>query len=117
MPSHCSYRPLVSTTLAIDYHLGKGLDPFYFHLDTFILFLLQGLLMFFMFVKMLNAVSDTTPNKYIALFATGLYMLHPSLAETVNYIISRSDTLSTLFVVLAFVVYQYSETARKYICT
>jgi hypothetical protein len=40
--SHCSYRPLVSTTLAIDYYLGKGLNPFYFHLSTFIFFLLQG---------------------------------------------------------------------------
>src|ERR1043165_1947309 len=114
MPSHCSYRPLVSTTLAIDYAMGKGLDPFWFHLDTFILFLLQGVLMFFMFLKMLDVVSNNTPNKYIALFATALYMLHPSLAETVNYIISRSDTLSTLFVVMSFVVYQYSAIARKY---
>jgi tetratricopeptide (TPR) repeat protein len=41
-------------------------------------------------------------------------MLHPALAETVNYIISRSDTLSTLFVVMGFVVYQYSAVARRY---
>lgn len=114
MPSHCSYRPLVSTTLAIDYFLGKGLNPFYFHLSTFILFLLQGVLMFFLFAKMLNTASTTTPNNFIALFATGLYMLHPSLAETVNYIISRSDTLSTLFVIMAFVVYQYSAFARRF---
>ncbi len=112
--SHCSYRPLVSTTLAIDYHLGKGLNPFYFHLSTFIFFLLQGVLMFFFFVKMLDTVSANTPNRFIALFATGLYMLHPALAETVNYIISRSDTLSTLFVIMAFVVYQYSAIARRF---
>ncbi|MBP6731346.1 MAG: hypothetical protein KA149_04765, partial [Chitinophagales bacterium] len=112
--SHCSYRPLVSTTLAIDYYLGKGLNPFYFHLSTFIFFLLQGVLMFFFFVKMLDAVSANTPNRFIALFATGLYMLHPALAETVNYIISRSDTLSTLFVIMAFVVYQYSAVARRF---
>lgn len=112
--SHCSYRPLVSTTLAIDYYMGKGLDPFYFHISTFFFFVLQGVLMFFFFVKMLDAVSGNTPNRFIALFATGLYMLHPALAETINYIISRSDTLSTVFVVMAFVVYQYSAVARKY---
>jgi hypothetical protein len=70
--------------------------------------------MFFFFVKMLDAVSANTPNRFIALFATGLYMLHPALAETVNYIISRSDTLSTLFVIMAFVVYQYSAVARRF---
>src|SRR5579872_608411 len=43
LPNHCSYRPLVSTTLAIDYAIGNGLDPFYFHISTFILFLLQGI--------------------------------------------------------------------------
>ena len=114
MPSHCSYRPLVTTSLAIDYYFAKGLNPFYFHLSTFVLFLIQGVLMFFMFNKILDTVSANTPNKFIALFMTAFYMLHPSLAETINYIISRSDTLSTFFVVVGFVVYQYSATARKY---
>ena len=114
LPTHCSYRPLVSTTLAIDYYMGHGLDPFYFHLDTFILFLLQGVLMFFLFAKLIGFVSDTSTARYIAFFTTALYMLHPALAETINYVISRSDTLSTLFVVMAFVVYQYSAIARRY---
>lgn len=114
LPTHCSYRPLVSTTLAIDYYMGHGLDPFYFHLDTFILFLLQGVLMFFLFAKMLEDAAPKPLNQYVSLFTTALYMLHPALAETVNYVISRSDTLSTLFVVMAFVVYQYSAVARKY---
>ncbi len=113
-PSNASYRPIVSTTLAIDYYLGKGLNPVYFHLSTFILFLLQGAFMFFFFVKILDVVSANTPNKFIALFAVAFYMLHPSMAETINYVISRSDSISTLFVVLAFVVYQYSAVARKF---
>jgi hypothetical protein len=32
LPSNQSYRPLVSTLLAIDYSLGHGLRPFWFHL-------------------------------------------------------------------------------------
>src|SRR6266705_6924130 len=35
LPSNQSYRPLVSTLLAIDYSLGYGLRPFWFHLSIF----------------------------------------------------------------------------------
>src|SRR5438132_8724791 len=44
LPSNQSYRPLVSTLLAIDYWLGAspaptgGLNPFWFHLSIFALF-------------------------------------------------------------------------------
>src|SRR6266404_6272694 len=38
LPSNQSYRPLVSTLLAIDYQLGGGLHPFWFHLSIFALF-------------------------------------------------------------------------------
>src|SRR3954466_7052944 len=38
LPTNQSYRPLVSTLLAIDYQLAGGLDPFCFHLSVFILF-------------------------------------------------------------------------------
>src|SRR3954467_4745072 len=47
LPSNQSYRPLVSTLLAIDYSLGGGMRPFWFHLSIFALFvLLVGLLAF-----------------------------------------------------------------------
>src|SRR6266702_2502018 len=38
LPSNQSYRPLVSTLLAIDYQLAHGLHPFCFHLSVFALF-------------------------------------------------------------------------------
>src|ERR1700709_1223630 len=41
LPSNRSYRPLISTSLAIDYWMGHGLKPLYFHLSTFFWFLLQ----------------------------------------------------------------------------
>src|ERR1700741_2243687 len=34
LPSNQSYRPLVSTLLAIDYRLGGGLQPFWFHVSA-----------------------------------------------------------------------------------
>src|ERR1041385_1481389 len=46
LPSNQSYRPLVSTLLAIDYRLG-GLQPFWFHLSIFALFAALTLLLAF----------------------------------------------------------------------
>src|SRR6266404_6906344 len=37
LPSNQSYRPLVSTLLAIDYRLGGGLNPLWFHISIFAL--------------------------------------------------------------------------------
>src|SRR2546421_8397404 len=39
LPSNQSYRPLVSTLLAIDYHLGGKVEPFWFHVSAFALFI------------------------------------------------------------------------------
>src|SRR5216684_1074307 len=33
LPSNQSYRPLVSTLLALDYKLGGGVQPFWFHMS------------------------------------------------------------------------------------
>lgn len=53
-------------------------------------------------------------NHYLAIFSSVIFLLHPANAETVNYIIARSDIISTLFILLAFVLYQYSSFSRKY---
>src|SRR5256885_9718278 len=38
LPSNQSYRPVVSTLLAIDYWLSGGVRPFWFHLSILALF-------------------------------------------------------------------------------
>ncbi|MBI3502481.1 MAG: tetratricopeptide repeat protein [Bacteroidetes bacterium] len=114
LPSNQSYRPMVTTTLAIDYWLGGGLNPFYFHVSQFVFFLAQGLLLFFLFYKIFSIAFPHAWNFFVALLAAAWYLLHPANAETINYIIARGDSLSTFFVVLAFVMYMYSERSRKY---
>ena len=114
LPSNQSYRPLLTTTLAIDYWLGKGLsDTFYFHLTTFLFFVLQGLFMFLLFRQILRRVSPDSPNDWISLMTVAWFMLHPVCAETINYIIQRGDSLSTFFVVLGLTIYALSERSRK----
>src|SRR5438105_6330049 len=97
LPSNQSYRPLVSTLLAIDYQLG-GLNPFWFHLSIFALFVALTLLIAFVIYRLID-------NLWIALGASALYGLHPPNADTVNYIVASSEVISTLGVISSFAVY------------
>jgi tetratricopeptide (TPR) repeat protein len=105
LPANQSYRPLVSTTLAIDYRLGGGLAPFAFHLSTFLLFLAQGAAMFLLFRRILASAGRADEADAVSLFAVGWYLLHPAAAETINYVIARGDSISTLFVVAALLLH------------
>jgi len=114
MPSGRTWRPLVSTSLAIDYWLGGGLKPFYFHLSTFFWFLVQLVLMFFLFRRIMDAARPHPSNIWTAWFATALYGLHPANAETVNYIIQRGDLYDTLGVVAGLLMFIAWPSRRKY---
>ena len=114
LPQNQSYRPIVSASLAIDYRLGNGYNLFYFHLSSFLLYLLQGILLFFLIFKLFDRSHPGSWNFYIAALATSWYMLHPANAETINYIIARSDLQSTFFIVLGLVLYMFSPFSKKY---
>jgi tetratricopeptide (TPR) repeat protein len=113
LPQNQAYRPVVTTSLALDYAMGNGYDLFAFHITTFLLFLAQGLMMMVLFQHLLRLSSANKYTGYIALFATAWYMLHPAIAETVNYIIARSDIQSTVAVLAAFVLYIRSPFCKK----
>jgi protein O-mannosyl-transferase len=105
-PRGHTWRPLVTTTLAIDYWLGGGLQStFYFHLSTFLWFLVLLLLLYLLYASIFERAQPRPSNPWIAWFAVAWFGLHPALAETVNYIIQRADLLSTLGVVAALVLY------------
>lgn len=115
LPQNQSYRPVTTTSLALDYWLGGDYYLFFFHLSTFLLFLIQGWLMVKFMSRIFNITADNNQqNAIIALIAATFYLLHPAIAETVNYVIARADIQSTFGVVLAFVLYQYSLLCRKY---
>lgn len=115
LPQNQSYRPVTTTSLAFDYWLGHDYYLFFFHLSTFLLFLAQGWLMVKFMARIFNITTDDDHrNTTIALIAGTFYLLHPAIAETVNYVIARADVQSTFGVVMAFVLYQYSDRCRKY---
>ncbi len=110
---HQSLRPLVSTTLAIDYWLGGEMKPFFFQLSNFLWHIGLCVLLFFVYLKIISIFSKSKWNPYIALFGAAWFAVHTAGAETINYIISRSDILSTFFIVLAFYVYVAYPQKRK----
>ena len=113
LPSNQSYRPLVSTLLAIDYRLG-GLQPFWFHISIFALFIALTLLLAFVVYRVLEIVTPSSTNLWIALASAGWYGLHPANADTINYIIASSELISTLGVVASFAVYFAFPHLRRY---
>lgn len=113
LPTNSSYRPLVTTTLAIDYAIG-GLYNWPYHVDSFSLFVLQCVLMLLWFRRLVDASGARPENRWIALFAAALYGVHTVNAETVNYIIARSEILSTLGVVAGLWLRASSARARRW---
>jgi protein O-mannosyl-transferase len=128
MPTNRGYLPVFTTSTAVDYYISKkdpfsinkenkyaeGQIPFYYHWPMFIIFLLQGILMFFLLLKIFNISYKQEWSIYIALFAIAWYLFHPGNAETINYICQRTDLYSTFFILLGFVMFIFSKVCRKY---
>jgi len=113
-PPNQAYRPGLTTLNTIDYwimrqFLPKQLmpKPFVFHCSIFISYVLLGVLLFFFVYALFNSVIENEWNKYAALFAVSWYWLNTANAETINYIIARSDSFSTMMIMLSFVIYIY----------
>ena len=113
-PSHWGLRSLVTTTLAIDYWLGGGLYPFWFQFSTFGWHIVLCFLLFFVYRSVIKNAFKNEWAPYLALVAASWYGLHTSNAETLNYIIARSDVLSTLLIVLSLFVFITRPSKRKF---
>ena len=114
MPTNASYRPLTSTSFALDYRWGRGLNPFAFHVTQWCLHLLMGALLFFFLKRILEitgAAAERT--RLLSLFGAALFTLHRANTETVNFLTLRSEILSTLGVMGSFVLFQYAPRWRK----
>ena len=106
LPLNQSYRPVLQTTLAIDYRLAGGYEPAMFQASTFVWFVGQLALMYGLFLAIAGRVSDDmSANRWTALVATAVYGLHPLCAETVNYVIQRGEILSAIGVVGTLLLY------------
>jgi tetratricopeptide (TPR) repeat protein len=85
-------------------------DTFGYHFVNVVLHLLNGILVFLATRKVMSwAGVEKWPTEILAIFAAGLFLLHPLQTESVSYVASRSETLSVFFVLAALVVFLYRE--------
>jgi len=107
LPANQAYRPGTTTLNAIDVWLGGTgrPEPRTFHVSIFAAYLVLGVFLYLFLLLVLRESFDRPWTRWAALAGTGLFLLHTANAETVNYVIARSDSFSTLMVLVAFVVY------------
>jgi len=104
LPTNQAYRPVVASLNTIDYWIGGGLDPVIFHWHIFLEFLLLLVLLYWILLRVFEAASGKR-HQYVALVGTFLFAFHTASAETLNYVIARSDVFSTLMVLLGMILY------------
>ena len=114
LPANQTYRPVVTASLALDYALGHGYVPFWFHLSTLLWFLVLVSLLFLFFETLLNRVEVSPANFWLALGIAVWFGVHPAMAETVNYVIQRGDLYCTLGCVGGLSVYARWPPLRRY---
>ncbi len=111
-PLNAAYRPLTSTSFALDYWLGGGADPFFFHVTQWSLHLALGILVYLLLERVL-ALAGLGETRVPALFGAALFCLHRVNSETVNFLTLRSEILAALGVVGSFVLYQRMPSVRR----
>ncbi len=100
------YRPVVSTTYAIDYALW-GLKPFGFHLTNIIIHVINSLLFFKLLLLIFaGGKGNLTGAKLFAVLFGGLiFAVHPIHTEAVTWVSGRTDSLSFTFFTSSFIYY------------
>jgi len=104
LPENQTYRPVVTSLNAIDYWLAGGLNPKAFHWHIYVEFLLLLALLYRVLLKVFE-LSSGEQHQYVAFFAMAFFAFHTATAETINYIIARSDGFSTLMVLAGMLIY------------
>jgi Flp pilus assembly protein TadD len=117
LPQNTVYRPLVTLSLAIDYAIGRGLDPLPFHVTQLLLFAAVGVLIFLLYRRLFEwtpVASRPSPlADFTALFAATLFCVHTANTQPGNYISARSELLSALGVLGAFAMYLFAPRTRR----
>lgn len=81
-------------------------DPWSFKLVNLILHLLNGCLLFGLFVRAGALMGMAPRHRLVAgLFAASLWLLHPLAVSTVLYVVQRMTQLATLFTLLGLLAY------------
>ena len=115
LPANRAYRPMVTFLNAVDYSLSGELNSTTFHTHIFFWYVVTVLLFLILMVhlsKKANLLFDFKAKVFIVLTSL-FFATHTINAETINYICARSDSFSTLFVLVSLLLFINQKT-RKY---
>ena len=103
--AEASYRPVATLSYYLLYGIGE-LNPFWYHLGSLILHMLNVILVYFL-------TQALQKDKNAALVAGLLFACHPVLTEAINCISFNEDLLAALFYMMSFLLYLKSTPNRK----
>jgi tetratricopeptide (TPR) repeat protein len=89
------WRPLVTTSFAIDYKLWK-LNSRYYHIENTFFHIINAILVYAATVLVLGS-------PFAAFIAAVVFAIHPVQTEAVTWVSGRSNVLFLLFFLLAFI--------------
>ena len=104
-PSIWATRPLLYLSFAINYAL-HGQRVWGYHFVNFLLHFVNGILVLLIATHLFRYFALDEPQaRTYALAAAAFFLLHPVQTESVTYVSSRSELLSTIFYSLAFLTF------------
>ena len=102
-------RGLLFISLAINAYFD-GLRSFGYHLFNLSFHILNSILVFYIFQKVLvhfrNKIQISENTVSISFFAATIFLIHPIQTESVIYIITRSEILASTFYLCGFLLFQ-----------
>ncbi len=108
-------RPVSYLSFALNY-LISGSEVFSYHVVNFSIHALNAVFVFlllWLFARKSLTASTPQQQQILAFLAAGLWSLHPIQTQSVTYIVQRMSSLSTLFLLAAFVFYIQLRSARR----
>ena len=99
------YVPLTIVSFQLE-HAVFGFEPFFFHLDNLLLHVLGAFLVFLLLQKL--GLRRST-----SMLGSLLFLVHPINTEAVAWVSARKDLLSSVFTLLALLMYRYNGTGRN----
>jgi protein O-mannosyl-transferase len=100
-------RPVLMLSYWMNYHLcGNG--AFSYHFSNLVIHFVNTVLVYLVLLRLLNHAEWLQPRAAVAAAAGALvFALHPLQTESVSYVAGRSESLASLFLLLAYLVFLY----------
>jgi hypothetical protein len=105
--SSAGVRPLLIISYWLNYHFW-GANPFSYHFVNLIIHCINSGLVFLVLLRLLKIAGWPQQRARVASMIGALvFAIHPLQTESVSYVAGRSESLASLFLLLAYVVFLY----------